>query len=174
MFCLSNISTYKTFVAHAALHQKPDNPQQTNAPQPQPSLNTTKSIKTPSFSKNKFSQRPPNPIVIQIERAVGAGSFRDTEPRHALLFHSLDVVDKKKSVVDWFLGQAVEGAVEKNLRVTGEWLSNNSEKKIRSSGKGILMFMVQWMLPIWAISLLVACGAIKLPFSSPFLDDLIM
>ncbi|KAF1889671.1 hypothetical protein Lal_00024999 [Lupinus albus] len=162
MFCLSNISTYKTFVAHAALHQKPDNPQQTNAPQPQPSLNTTKSIKTPSFSKNKFSQRPPNPIVIQIERA----SFG--------VIMSRDVVDKKKSVVDWFLGQAVEGAVEKNLRVTGEWLSNNSEKKIRSSGKGILMFMVQWMLPIWAISLLVACGAIKLPFSSPFLDDLIM
>ncbi|CAL0318479.1 unnamed protein product [Lupinus luteus] len=167
MFCLSNISTNKTFVAHATLHQKPDLPsQQTNVPQPQPSLNTTKNIKSPSFSKNKLSQRPPNPVVIQIERAVGAGSFRDTEPR--------DVVDKKTSMVDWFLGQAVEGALEKNLRITGEWLANNSEKKVRSSGKGILMFMVQWMLPIWAISLLVACGAIKLPFNSSFLDDLIM
>lgn len=42
------------------------------------------------------------------------------------------------------------------------------------AGKGILIFAFQWMMPIWAISLLIASGTIKLPFSSPFLDDLLL
>jgi len=42
------------------------------------------------------------------------------------------------------------------------------------AGKPVLMFTIQWILPIWIMSLLVACGVIKLPFSIPFLDDLIM
>ncbi|KAK7273875.1 hypothetical protein RIF29_14939 [Crotalaria pallida] len=164
MICLSNISINKTIIASATLPQKsdPSSPKQTNAPQP--SLSATKTVTTPS-SKNKLRNGPMRPSVVEIERAVGAGSFRDAEPRE---------VDKKTSMIDWFLGQAVEGAVEKKLRTTGEWLANNPEKKVRSSGKSIVMFMFQWMLPIWAISLLVASGAIKLPFSSPFLDDLIM
>ncbi|PNY06157.1 chlororespiratory reduction 3 protein [Trifolium pratense] len=41
-------------------------------------------------------------------------------------------------------------------------------------GKGILVFAFQWMMPIWIISFLIASGTIKLPFSVPFLDDLLM
>ncbi|KDO64586.1 hypothetical protein CISIN_1g0304702mg, partial [Citrus sinensis] len=40
--------------------------------------------------------------------------------------------------------------------------------------KGILMVVFKWILPMWTLSLLVASGVIKLPFSMPFLDDLIM
>lgn len=38
------------------------------------------------------------------------------------------------------------------------------------AGKGILMVLIKWILPIWTFSLLVALGAIKLPF----MDDLIL
>jgi hypothetical protein len=41
--------------------------------------------------------------------------------------------DMKKTVFDLFLGQAMEGSVEKNMRKTGEWLANNTEPKIHSS-----------------------------------------
>lgn len=39
-------------------------------------------------------------------------------------------------------------------------------------GKNILKFVFLWILPIWAFSLLVAAGTIKL--NIPLLDDLIM
>lgn len=77
MFCLSNLCINKTVVA-----QKSDpSPEQTNVA-PQPSLHPTKTIT--HSSSNKLRHRPPHPSVIQIERVVGAGSFRDGEPRHAL------------------------------------------------------------------------------------------
>lgn len=34
--------------------------------------------------------------------------------------------------------------------------------------------MFLWVLPVWVLMLLVASGAVKLPFGVPFLDDLIM
>lgn len=42
------------------------------------------------------------------------------------------------------------------------------------AGKNILIAVFQWVLPAWVLMLLVASGTIKLPFSIPFLDDLIM
>ncbi|XP_061357322.1 probable NAD(P)H dehydrogenase subunit CRR3, chloroplastic [Gastrolobium bilobum] len=168
MFCLSNLSISKPVVANAALPQKSSHSsssssspeKQTNAPKP-----TKKTIT--SLPRNKLRGGPPPPTVIQIERIVGAGSFRDGDP-------DTGDTDVRKSVFDLFLGQALEGPVEKKMRKTGEWLSANAETRFRSNGKRIMMFMFQWMIPIWFIAFLVACGAIKLPFSSPFLDDLLM
>lgn len=101
-----------------------------------------------------------------------------------------------------------EGPVEKQLRETGEWVTNQTERGFRSNGnpffffrfslwkwlwlrqkwkmkmtlmalqpnvvagKQILKFVFLWILPIWAFSLLVAVGAIKL--NIPILNDLIM
>lgn len=42
------------------------------------------------------------------------------------------------------------------------------------AGKNVLMFVFQWVIPIWTLSILVASGLIKLPFNTPFLDDLLM
>ena len=42
------------------------------------------------------------------------------------------------------------------------------------AGKNVLMFVFQWVIPIWTLSILVASGLIKLPFNNPFLDDLLM
>ncbi|RDX82387.1 putative NAD(P)H dehydrogenase subunit CRR3, chloroplastic, partial [Mucuna pruriens] len=162
MFCLSSNlnSVTKPIVANGTVPEKSDS-EQSKGPVAAPA---TKSLPR----RNRLRNRPPKPSVMQMERMVGAGSFRDTEPP------PLVGSDMRKTVMDLFLGQAMEGSVQKKMRETGEWLATNAEPKIVSSRKGILMFMFQWMLPIWAILLLVAFGAVKLPFSNPFLDDLLM
>ncbi|KAL1338635.1 hypothetical protein HN51_033249 [Arachis hypogaea] len=151
MLCLSNIIPInKTILASSPNNDVP-------IPPPPPS----------SPKRRKVGpRRPPKPTVIQIERIVGAGSFRDGE--------QAGDSDVRKSVFDLFLGQAFEGPVEKKIRTTGEWLLTNAEPRFQKSGKGILKFIFQLMLPIWIMSLLVASGVIKLPFSSPFLDDLLL
>uniref|UniRef100_A0A2P2JRL3 Uncharacterized protein LOC105634088 n=1 Tax=Rhizophora mucronata TaxID=61149 RepID=A0A2P2JRL3_RHIMU len=70
----------------------------------------------------------------------------------------------------------LEESVEKKLvklQETGEWIANKTEKELYSSGKGILMFVFQWVLPAYIFFFLVACGVVKLPFSTPLLDDLL-
>ncbi|PWA45332.1 hypothetical protein CTI12_AA519350 [Artemisia annua] len=42
------------------------------------------------------------------------------------------------------------------------------------AGKNILKAVFLWILPLWIISFLVALEVIKIPFISPYLDDLIM
>lgn len=42
------------------------------------------------------------------------------------------------------------------------------------AAKQILMVTFLWVLPTWTLLLLVASGVLKLPFSIPFLDNLIM
>ncbi|KAJ1425387.1 hypothetical protein SESBI_11100 [Sesbania bispinosa] len=124
MFCLA-----KPIVANATIPPNPDSSsssqQQINTPNPNrkpPSLGATK-----PFPRNRLPRRPPQPSVIQIERVVGAGSFRDGEPQPR-------DSDIRKSVFDLFLGQAFEGPVEKKLRQTGEWLVGTAETRFRSSG----------------------------------------
>ena len=39
----------------------------------------------------------------------------------------------RKTVMDLFLGQAMEGKVQKKMRETGEWVADNAEAKITSS-----------------------------------------
>ncbi|KAK7308701.1 hypothetical protein VNO77_42326 [Canavalia gladiata] len=158
MFCLSNLSCMsKSIVAKATLPQNSDS-EQSNASKPP----------LPRINRKRLRYGPPRPNLMQMERVVGAGSFRDSDPP------PLRNSNMRKTVMDLFLGQAMEGPVEKKMRETGEWLANNAEPRFRSSRKGILMFMFQWMLPIWALLLVIAYGAIKLPFSNPFLDDLLI
>ncbi|XP_010502140.1 PREDICTED: probable NAD(P)H dehydrogenase subunit CRR3, chloroplastic [Camelina sativa] len=115
----------------------------------------------------KLQRRGNNkPSIAQIERAFGSGSYLDSEGE----------MDMNTVFDELLLGHTnkFEGKIEKKLREIGEIFVAQTETKLRSSGKQVLMFTIQWILPIWIMSLLVACGAIKLPFSLPLLDDLIM
>ncbi|MED6169659.1 hypothetical protein PIB30_023211 [Stylosanthes scabra] len=176
MICLSNIPINKTILLASSKNDSSASPN--NPPPHIPSSSSS------SNTRKLGPRRPPKPSVIQIERIVGAGSFRDGEPiGHAssscsssFNYYSLIMIDSdvRKSVFDLFLGKTFEGPLEKKMRTTGEWLLTNAEPRLKSSSKGILIFVFQLMLPIWAMSLLVASGIIKLPVSSPFLDDLLM
>lgn len=99
MFCLcNNLSINKPIVVtNATLPQNPDSspppppssstsPKQTNLPQnKKPSLGSKNS--TTPLPPNKLRRRPSPSSLMQIERALGAGSFRDGEPdfKYALL-----------------------------------------------------------------------------------------
>ncbi|KAL3510550.1 hypothetical protein ACH5RR_029951 [Cinchona calisaya] len=124
---------------------------------------------SPSKSILKDKRKQKQPSILEIERAIGAGIFRDKVPIRQLPFTD---PEEKKSVFDTIL--STEGPVEKQLRETGEWITDKTEGTFRSSGKTILTFAFQWMLPLWIFAFVVASGIIKLPFDSPLLDDLIM
>ncbi|CAH2045876.1 unnamed protein product, partial [Thlaspi arvense] len=138
---------------------------------PLPSKPTKKPTNVRTVTGNQNQQlrrqrRDKKPSIAQIERAFGAGSYRDSEGE----------MDMNTVFDELLLGHAnkFEGKLEKKLREIGEIFVDRTESKLRSSGKPVLMFTIQWILPIWILSLLVACGVIKLPFSLPLLDDLIM
>ncbi|KAM5566831.1 putative NAD(P)H dehydrogenase subunit CRR3, chloroplastic [Rosa sericea] len=176
MSSLSSCLSLTKNLAHASL---PNNNNGSSSQTPPPSLhannNTTKlplrSRTTPPLPRKKQQpnsqrRRPKQPTVIEIERVIGAGRFRDAD--------NSDVEEKKDAKFDMSMMNfsKFEGPVEKQLRETGEWVTNQTERGFRSNGKNILKFAFLWILPIWAFSLLVAVGAIKL--NIPFLDDLIM
>uniref|UniRef100_A0A0F7H0T5 Chlororespiratory reduction 3 n=1 Tax=Pelargonium citronellum TaxID=73188 RepID=A0A0F7H0T5_9ROSI len=157
MSCLS----YRSLV----LASLPDNSQPpTTNPPAKTSLPRTKN--TPPRPKKKQQPQRTRPSLLQMERAIGAGSYRDGDT-------GTDA-EVKKTEYDGLLpittGQ-FETPVEDTLRKTGEWLVR---KTPRSPGKGMLLFVLKWILPIWTLSVLVGIGIVKLPFSTPFLDDLFM
>ncbi|KAJ4888485.1 chlororespiratory reduction 3 [Raphanus sativus] len=143
-----------------------------DSPSPLPSKATKKPTRISQKNGNENQQlsrkqrREKKPSIAQIERAFGAGSYRDSEGE----------MDMNTVFDELLLGHAnkFEGKLEKTLREVGEMFVDRTESKLRSSGKPVLMFTLQWILPIWIVSLLFACGIIKLPFSLPLLDDLIM
>ncbi|XP_076902980.1 putative NAD(P)H dehydrogenase subunit CRR3, chloroplastic [Bidens hawaiensis] len=109
------------------------------------------------------------PSVAEIERVIGAGMFKDRDINRES--------EEDKTLFDYILSNSIgktEGDMEKKLRETGEWIIDRTEGPSRSTGKNILKAVFIWILPMWIISFLVASGVIKLPFVSPFLDDLIM
>lgn len=103
---------------------------------------------------------------MNIERVIGAGSYRDYEKPI-----DQEKNEKKKKKMS---GLMEEGPVEKKLRETGEWVTTKTEGEFRSNGKRILMFSFKWAIPLYIFMVFVASGVIKLPFSSQFLDDLLM
>ncbi|KAH7570932.1 hypothetical protein JRO89_XS05G0225700 [Xanthoceras sorbifolium] len=138
-----------------------------------------------------ISEQKKQLAIMEMERAIGAGTFRDNEPRHCPFNFScfaiflIQYIKYNMIVFNGVLPDlsgVFEGPVEKKIRETGQWVATNTEQKIRSSnlscidfaGKGILIVSMQWILPIWTLLLLLASGAVKLPFSIPLLDDLIL
>ncbi|XP_074280279.1 putative NAD(P)H dehydrogenase subunit CRR3, chloroplastic [Silene latifolia] len=129
----------------------------------------------PATSRKKIgalkrtSPNPNKPSLAEVERAIGAGIYRDHDP-------ASETTDKNK-VFDVVLSNSIgktEGPIEKKLRETGELLNAQTERITRSSGKKILEIMFFWIAPTWFLMLLIATGAIKLPSSFNALNDLIM
>ncbi|KAL1531950.1 putative NAD(P)H dehydrogenase subunit CRR3, chloroplastic [Salvia divinorum] len=121
----------------------------------------------PSKLANKKKQKQ-QPSIMEIERAIGAGIFRERDVNSG--------GGERANLVDNILKNSVgknEGSVEKRLRETGEWLLDQTETTTRSAGKQILMTIFVWIIPLWITGFLVAAGIISLPFHTPFLDDLI-
>nr|XP_016447633.1 PREDICTED: probable NAD(P)H dehydrogenase subunit CRR3, chloroplastic isoform X2 [Nicotiana tabacum] len=98
--------------------------------------------------KKKQNQRQLS--VAEIERAIGAGIFRDRDTSRE--------AKESKTLFDSILSNS-EGDVE---------------KKLRETGKKILVVVFKWILPLWILAFLVASGMVNLPFSTPFLDDLLL
>lgn len=122
MFRLSSFSSVTKTVAQANLPESDSSAPTVRSNDPKSPPVSTKTVALPRKKRNRS---PPRPTVVQIERIVGAGSFRDGQPADP---------DVRKSVFDLFLGKKFEGPVEKKLRETGEWLINNTEQDFRSSG----------------------------------------
>ncbi|XP_077253199.1 chlororespiratory reduction 3 [Tasmannia lanceolata] len=133
------------------------------------SLPSSPKIKRRSRSSDAGLRRKPTqkkPSVAQVERAIGAGIFRDRNPSGDEIPTGFDFLASTP------IGQP-EGSPEKKLREAGEWILNRTEGGSRS-GQEILMVVCLNILPLWLFFLLVASGIIKLPFSLPYLDDLLM
>ncbi|KAL7587263.1 hypothetical protein Lser_V15G37241 [Lactuca serriola] len=131
-------------------------------------INAATPLPPPSIPAGK-QQKEKKPSVAEIERAIGAGIFRDRDINSES--------EQEKTFFDSILSNSIgrtEGDVEKKLRETGEWIIDKTEGPSRSTGKNILKVVFLWILPLWIISFLVASGVVKLPIISPFLDDLLM
>lgn len=173
MYCLSCSSIRKP-LALASLPSNDSHPVHTNpADPPMRIINPTTSLRRKKLLQQQQQRQKQNnrrqPSIADIERAISAGRYRDIDAREL----------KEEEVANFdFMSMSFdgkfEGPIEKKLRETGEWLATSTESRFRAAGKRNLMFALQWILPIWTLSLLVASGVIKLPFSNPFLDDLIM
>ncbi|XP_055819307.1 probable NAD(P)H dehydrogenase subunit CRR3, chloroplastic [Solanum dulcamara] len=117
-------------------------------------------------SQTRVEQNERKLSVAEIERAIGAGIFRDRDT-------SRSHVKEKKTLFDSILSNSVgenEGDVEKKLRQTGEWLIHKTQPTSASAGKQILVAVFQWILPMWILAFLLASGMLNLPF----LDDLLL
>ncbi|XP_050374338.1 probable NAD(P)H dehydrogenase subunit CRR3, chloroplastic [Argentina anserina] len=174
---MSSLSSRLSLTKNLARASLPNNINGSSSPPSLPANNKTsklpmRSRTTPPLPGKKQQQqnlqrrKPKQPSVIELESAIGAGRFRDTD--------NSDVEEGNDAKFDMLMMNfnKLEGPVEKQLRETGEWVTNQTERGFRSNGKKILKFMFLWTLPIWAFSLLVAAGAIKL--NIPLLNDLIM
>lgn len=150
----------------------PPPPPRTNPQPPQQMLTSTAAEENHIQQKRKLVQKRKRkrPSVAEIERAIGAGPFKDRDTSNRKSEKNKTLFDKLLSIS---IGET-EGKVEKKLRETGEWIIDRTEKAPKSTGRNILVAVFVGFLPLWMLSLLVAVGVVKLPFSSPFLDDLIM
>lgn len=97
-----------------------------------PPLKTNGAAETIPISNPRLRRRlpkPRRPSVIEIERAIGGGRFRDADPR--------DLEEDRKATFDMFLMNFTgkyEGPLMKKLRETGEWVTDQTETKFQASG----------------------------------------
>ncbi|XP_047332942.1 probable NAD(P)H dehydrogenase subunit CRR3, chloroplastic [Impatiens glandulifera] len=139
-------------------------------PPPPPQLRRTDGARN-RLQQRKEIETKKQPSIEEIERAIGAGVFRDSSDNNNR--DSEDGNSLFDSIVSNSIGKS-EGSVERKIRETGEWLVRRSEKRSNSEGKNILKVLFLLVLPIWMVSFLVVSGSVKLPFGSTYLEDLMM
>ncbi|GMP93508.1 hypothetical protein CsSME_00043291 [Camellia sinensis var. sinensis] len=176
MHFLTSLSSTKPHIIIASLsnNNRPPPPPHTNPKPPLHRINTpnpsTTAAKHLQLKQKQQKQKQKQPSVAEIEKVIGAGVFRDRDTSNRNSEQGKTLFD---SIFSNSVGES-EGPVERKLRETGEWIIDRTERSSNSIGKNILLAVFQFVLPIWILSFLVASGIVKLPFSTPFLDDLIM
>lgn len=111
----------------------------------------------PRLQPTLKQQKQPQPSILEIERAIGAGVFRDRDinrqakPKSFIYFIFFIKGKKCLTGLGWICSEAEEkanlfdnilkntvgkneGPLEKQLRETGEWLILQTEKTTRSAG----------------------------------------
>ncbi|KAF5939263.1 hypothetical protein HYC85_023522 [Camellia sinensis] len=194
MHSLTSFSSTKPHIIIASLSNNNPPPPHTNPKPPLHRINTpnpsTTAAKHLQLKQKQQKQKQKQPSVAEIEKVIGAGirnrarlcliqSFRiQWESLRGLwkgssgrlesgsliglrdLLTQLSLTDRLARYCCVFVGFPIPQQIA--LRIL---------KDIR---KNILLAVFQFVLPIWILSFLVASGIVKLPFSTPFLDDLIM
>ncbi|KAJ8760994.1 hypothetical protein K2173_022032 [Erythroxylum novogranatense] len=177
MACLSCNSVTKAFVYGSLRFRSSKSNDSNNSTSSQPNSDPKHSnplekpkpkatITLPLNQTQRQSKLYQQLALSQLEHAIGAGSYRDSEHRGSRKRKSKELSQNSRG--------PMEGSIEKKLEETGDWLVNKTEEQIRSTGKGFLMFTFQWILPTYILLFLMASGVIKVPLESPLLDDLIM
>uniref|UniRef100_A0A0F7GZQ3 Chlororespiratory reduction 3 n=1 Tax=Cypripedium formosanum TaxID=53042 RepID=A0A0F7GZQ3_9ASPA len=126
-----------------------------------------------SHDKVDASSRRRRPTSAEIRRAIGV----DELPRVNGGSPSSPSSSSSSSPFMDFLattpiGQS-ESAAERTVREFAEWFVVRTEAKV-VDGARMLMVLCLSILPLWILLFLVASGIIKLPFSLPMVEDLIM
>ncbi|CAL1361759.1 unnamed protein product [Linum trigynum] len=153
----------------------PQNPIKPKAPLILPATTSSKTnLKKSNNANSKLLRQQFK--VLRVERAIGAGSYRDAEPPGAAEGRGSGIAELWLESEDGSnrSNNPFEGPVEKKIRETGEWLAYKTENDFRISEKQSLTLLYKWALPISLLAMMVAVGVVKLPFLSPLLDDFIM
>ncbi|XP_060213577.1 probable NAD(P)H dehydrogenase subunit CRR3, chloroplastic isoform X11 [Lycium barbarum] len=120
------ISMAKVYTLHAS-SSLPTDPSPTPSPLVPPKLKPL-SLKSQTTLEKKTNQNQRQLSVAEIERAIGAGIFRDRD--------TIRDAKENKTLFDSILSNSVgenEGDVEKKLRQTGEWLIDKTENTSASA-----------------------------------------
>ncbi|GAB4828748.1 hypothetical protein Ancab_018417 [Ancistrocladus abbreviatus] len=126
---VSCISLTKALTLASLSSDSPPLPSQPKPkPPPPPRLRSTRLAPQKTVEPNR-------PSVAEIERAIGAGVFRDASPS--------DPEAKSMSFFDTVLSKSIgktEGSLERTLRETGEWVNTETERAARSSGRLCVLY----------------------------------
>ncbi|PKA47246.1 hypothetical protein AXF42_Ash017191 [Apostasia shenzhenica] len=115
-------------------------------------------------------RRRRRPTVAEIRRAIGA------EDRHGVDGESPNSSPSSSPIMDFLASTPIgqpESPAERTLREFAERIVEHAEANVHH-GQNVLIMLCLYALPVWTLLLLVASGVIKLPFSLPFMEDLIM
>ncbi|KAL8105834.1 hypothetical protein AgCh_029581 [Apium graveolens] len=126
--CCINVPITKSPIL-SCLPAQHNNSSTENSPPPPGSKRKPREAKIPASASGSSSVQK-KPSVAEIERAIGAGVFRD---------RNVDGdSEESKTLFDTILSNSIgksEGSVEKKLRETGEWILDKTEgPSSRSAG----------------------------------------
>ncbi|KAH0468307.1 hypothetical protein IEQ34_003340 [Dendrobium chrysotoxum] len=141
---------------------------------------TTSALPSPSDDSsvgevNGSSRRRRRPTAADVRLAIGVDELPRPDggtPSSASSSSSSSSSRLMDFLATTPIGQP-ESPAERALRQFGEWMIDRTEAR---SGDGLmnLMLLCLSVLPVWILLLLVASGIIKLPFSHPFVENIIL
>nr|AQX44195.1 hypothetical protein [Apostasia odorata] len=125
---------------------------------------------SPGDAGNSSPRRRRRPTVAEIRRAIGA------DDRPGVDGESPNSSPSSSPIMDFLASTPIgqpESPAERTLREFAERIVEHAEANVHH-GQNVLIMLCLYALPVWTLLLLVASGVIKLPFSLPFMEDLIM